>query len=253
MKYAQLVFSPTGGTRKAADAMSGVWSGETETVDLSDGKLDFASCHFNKEDLVLIAMPSFGGLAPQPALDRLCQVSAEGTPCVLLCVYGNRAYDNTLAQMEQAAVSCGFRVAAAVGAVAEHSMARKVAAGRPNDADCAELASFAEKIRRKLESGDTSAPAIPGKCPEKQGGGMGIIPKAGSKCVSCGVCAAKCPTGAIDVSDPKKTDKNKCITCMRCVSVCPANARNLNPVIKTVLPLAMKKICSGHKNNELLI
>lgn len=252
MKIYHLVFSPTGGTERAGCALLQGWGEEAETVDLSNRERDFGACCFGPEDLVLISMPSFGGTAPQLALDRLSRVHAEGTPCVLLCVYGNRAYENTLAQMADTAVRCGFRVTAAVSAVAEHSMARKIAEGRPDAGDCAELAGFGRKILEKVQAGDTAAPQIPGKLPEQTGGGA-MAPKAGSKCVSCGICAAKCPAGAIDASDPRKTDKHKCIGCMRCVQVCPKQARGLNPVVKAVVPLVLKKACSGKKANELML
>ena len=58
MRYVQLIFSPTGGTRKAAEIVSGEWSGKVETVDLSEANHDFSVHSFQKEDLILIALPS---------------------------------------------------------------------------------------------------------------------------------------------------------------------------------------------------
>lgn len=45
-----------------------------------------------------------------------------------------------------------------------------------------------------------------------------------SKCIFCGVCQKKCPTGAITVAREEKTwniARLKCITCGYCVDVCP--------------------------------
>lgn len=39
------------------------------------------------------------------------------------------------------------------------------------------------------------------------------------KCVSCGLCAAKCPTGSIDFKN-KKVDNETCIKCFKCMSGC---------------------------------
>ena len=36
MKFAQLLFSPTGGTQRVAEAITGAWAAEVETVDLTD-------------------------------------------------------------------------------------------------------------------------------------------------------------------------------------------------------------------------
>ena len=36
MKFAQLLFSPTGGTQKVTEAITGAWEAEVETIDLTD-------------------------------------------------------------------------------------------------------------------------------------------------------------------------------------------------------------------------
>jgi coenzyme F420 hydrogenase subunit beta len=54
-----------------------------------------------------------------------------------------------------------------------------------------------------------------------------IITKKGI-CMSCGVCSAICPEGAISMTLEKgvyipKIDKKKCINCSKCLLVCPKN------------------------------
>ncbi len=248
MRTVEIIFSPTGGTEKVAHIISRRWSDHVETIDLSDPKTDFTKCEIRKEDMVLIAMPSFGGRAPAVAIERLKQITGNGANCTLVCVYGNRAYEDTLAEMEDAAKACGFRVIAAIAAVAEHSIISKYAANRPDAADEAQLTEFAGRILQK----EGEAASIPGNRPYKKAGGGGLVPKATKDCVKCGLCAEKCPVQAIDRST-LKADAKTCISCMRCVKQCPHDARKVSQAMVSVAALAIKKACSVRKENELFL
>lgn len=252
MKNFQIIFSPTGGTEKVANAITKNWP-QVDTIDLSVPDINFADILFESDSLVLVAMPSFGGLAPQLALDRLSMLKGNGALCVIAAVYGNRAYEDTLAQMEDYAQNAGFQVIAAISAVAEHSIIYEYAAGRPNLDDCKALAKFGEQILEKVSSCDFSKPAVPGNRPYKKAGGAGMIPKASSACTSCGQCALKCPASAISAKNLKSSDKSKCISCMRCVSICPVHARKVSSLMTFIAAAAIKKACSVEKANELFL
>ena len=237
MKVFDIVFSPTGGTEKASGYIANAFEGETVAVDLTDSGLGFRTVAMTKEDVAVIAVPSYGGRVPAVAAERLGMMRGNGAQAVLVCVYGNR----------------GFRVIAAVSAIAEHSIVRQFAAGRPDAQDAAQLTGFADQIQQKMSAGDASVPAIPGNRPYKKAGGTGMVPKATKECTACGACATACPVGAIDKDDPKRVDKKACISCMRCVAVCPWGARAVNPVLLSAATKMLSKACSERKECELFI
>lgn len=150
--------------------------------------------------------------------------------------------------MEDAAKECGFRVVAAVAAVAQHSIIPKYAVNRPDASDEKQLAEFAQQIADKTES----AASIPGNRPYKKAGGAGLVPKPSKTCVKCGVCAKNCPVQAIDTVT-FTADTKKCISCMRCVKQCPHNARKVNGAMVSIAAIAIKKACSLGKENELFL
>ena len=253
MKLCEITFSPTGGTQKAADLLTKALGDNSVAVDLTDSSLDFSAVICAPEDVAVIAVPSYGGRVPGPAVQRLSTIQGCGARAILMCVYGNRAYEDTLVELEDTAKQAGFRVIAAVAAIAEHSIAHRYAAGRPDAEDAKQLCGFAEKIREKLSSGDCTEPHIPGNRPYKKAGGSGLVPKPTRDCNNCGLCAQKCRVQAIDPQDPKHTDKDTCISCMRCVAVCPKAARKVGAVMLAAVDVALKKVCSDRKEGELYL
>ena len=253
MKLYEICFSPTGGTKKVSRLLSETLSDNVISVDLTDPALKFSDVCLERDDAAIIAVPSYGGRVPQTAIQRLSDIHGGNARAILVCVYGNRDYEDTLAELEDTAAAAGFQTIAAVAAIAEHSIARQFAAGRPDAADTKQLKSFAGRIRSKLEQGGRTTPAIPGNRPYKKGGGSGMVPMPGDDCVRCGLCARQCPTGAIDLADPGKVDAGRCISCMRCIALCPHAARHLEPGMLAAVREMLQKVCIQRRDCELFI
>lgn len=244
-------FSPTGGTKKVTDVLCEVL-GRDHDIDLTQHDMDFSAHHFTSSDTCIISVPAYGGRVPSLALERLKQMHANGARAVLVAVYGNRAYDDTLLELKNKAVAAGYIVIAAIAANAEHSIMRQYGSLRPDAQDCEILAHYARTIKAMLSSDNASADCtVPGNTPYKERKNIALKPKASSACIQCGLCAAKCPAQAIPLDNPSQTDMEPCIACMRCIKVCPQRARHLNKVALFAASHAMKKAFATRKENEI--
>lgn len=249
----EVIFSPTGGTKKVADSLCSGIGGESKIIDLTDRAMDESQQEFTPHDVCLIAVPSYGGRVPTIAAERILRMKGNEAKTILVVVIGNRAYDDTLLELKDVTEEAGFSPIAAVAANAEHSIMHQFGAGRPDSNDLAELNDFAKKIASLLDNAQYGELTVPGNRPYKEYNGLPMKPEASGKCNKCQKCADVCPVGAISKEAPDKTDKSKCITCMRCVAVCPRQARSLNKVILCGAAMAMKKACSSRKQNELYL
>ena len=225
---------------------------ESVVTDLCVKSADIQLPDIHEDDLAIIAMPVFAGRVPALAVERLRMVRPNSAKCVVVAVFGNRAYDDALLEMQDVASEIGFRVIAAVAAVAEHSIIRKYGKGRPDADDEQVLRQFGADILCKAERDDCTMPQVPGNRLYKQSGKV-PQPKGRRGCNRCGVCAKQCPADAIPLSDPKTVDTAKCISCMKCVSVCPTGTRSIGVIMNFLATQDLKKVCATRKENELYI
>lgn len=256
MRFLEMVFSPTGGTQRVVNEITTEWGNPINKIDLTNAMTDYTSITIENDDIALIAVPSYGGRVPTIVAERISKIHGNQARCVIVCVYGNRAFEDTLIELQDVVEESGFKVIAAVSAVAEHSIMHQYAAGRPDQQDKDELHNISKKIREKMCNHDTAytpVSHIPGNRPYKKFGGVGLVPKANKQCTDCGLCAEICPAQAISREKIKTADSSKCISCMRCVTQCPESARKVNSVMVSIASKAIEKACSERKNNELYI
>lgn len=265
MAVFEIMFSPTGGTKKVSDvftkaltkAMSEpiaeVIAQESAVIDLLKRDKDYSACAFSAEDVCIVSVPSYGGRVPETAVSRLSQMKGNGAKAILIVVYGNRDYDDTFAELQDVLEAAGFVCAAGIAAIAEHSIMRQFAAGRPDKEDEEQLQGFAERIGEVLKKQTKTGLTLPGNRPYRKYGGVPMKPQAGKACTRCGTCARECPTGAIPADDPSRTNTESCISCMRCIAVCPENARSVSKALLAAGSMKLKKACSVRKENTLFL
>ena len=176
-------------------------------------------------DLLIMAMPVFGGLIPADAAERLRMFHGTNTPAIIVAVYGNRHYDNALCQMRDIAIRQGFQPVSAGAFIARHSIFTTIAANRPDSADIAKIHEFAHRNKEIISQHDKFPfLELPGK-PDAVFKKSGLYPTGNDSCTSCGTCIDLCPTNAISFENPQNTDAELCTACGRCLVVCPSGSR----------------------------
>jgi len=236
-------FSPTGGTRKVADAIAAGFN--TPLVEMDLTRADSAVT-LGENDALMAVLPVYAGRVPRISLERLAALKGNGQKAVAVVVYGNREYDDALLETKDALEAGGFRVIAAAAFIAEHSIVRSIAAGRPDAGDEKIARQFAADVTEKLVN--PTPVNVPGNHPYRELKPSAFHPAADETCVKCGVCAEQCPVGAIPMENPNETLNDICINCMRCVEACPVSSRTLPDSFLTMITRMLNEKAAGYKS-----
>lgn len=90
MSIYEISFSPTGGTKKVADFLANELSRDITNVDLSNGKEDFHRFSLTKEDVAIVAVPSYSGRVPSAAAERISKIQGNGAKAIIVCIWEPR-------------------------------------------------------------------------------------------------------------------------------------------------------------------
>lgn len=203
----------------------------------------------SENDLAILAVPVYAGRVPPLARERLEKLVGNSAPCILLASYGNRAYDDALLELKNAALAAGFMPFAAAACIARHTIGLRFGEGRPSKDDLREAEEFGKRAAAKL-AGPLQAVEVPGNAPEKPAPVFPLPQTVNANCVLCGHCWAQCPAGAIANGMPEAVDKSKCVCCMRCVAICPEGAREPDAAFLASIDKKLAPLCAEPKPNE---
>lgn len=265
-----LYFSPTGTTRTlvtaAAEQAAQTLGVPFRLISLNTPAERETVFHFSADTLVIVGAPTYAGRLPNkisPDLRRI--LHGSGSPAVALVTYGNRAYENALAELFRVLTDGGMKPAAGAVCVCQHSIARALAAGRPNAEDCAEVRRFAAKAAERIQKDEiVLSPAVPGDAdssyyiPTGTSGEPAKFLKSApqtdsEKCDRCGRCAALCPMGSISSEDPSVVS-GICIKCQACILGCPRGAKFFDDEqFLSHARMLEQKFAGIHKENEFYL
>lgn len=230
-----IYYSPTRTTQHVLTAIAEGLQGAS-LVDLDLTMPDAAARLLppTEEDLALLGAPVYAGRIPAPAARRLRRLEGNGTPAILIVVYGNRAYEDALLELSDLAIQAGYVPVAAGAFIGEHSYATKatpIALGRPDEQDQAQAIAFGQVVGAQLRSlgrlERLPRLKLPGQRPYREGvQHRDAAPTTRTElCTHCGICADICPVGGISVNGDVHTNGHACTLCCACVKACPTGAR----------------------------
>lgn len=136
------------------------------TRDFSDSVI------YSADSVVVVAVPVYGGRVAGTAVERLSRLKGNGSSAVAIVLYGNRAYEDALVELQDLLEEQGFRVEAAAAFIGEHSYSRPempIAEGRPDGSDMDKARDFGADVAGKLLAGKFQAGKfLSGKCADER-------------------------------------------------------------------------------------
>lgn len=249
-KVYSVFFSATFSTRKIIREIVKQLGYDNIEYDITNN-IPEETIQLRSDELLVVGIPVYSGRVPEMAIEKLNRIKGNNTPAVIVCVYGNRDFDDALIELRDIVRANGFVPFSGAAVIAQHSMLPQIAENRPDDKDMLLIDDFVAKVKDtivSLASIDSSLNlCVKGNKPYKQRQNIPIHPSANNLCNKCGTCARLCPAGAISLESPQKTDKNKCISCGRCIVVCPQKARNFRGLLYKLALWKFKKNFSARK------
>ena len=243
-----IYFSPSGTTKKIVKRISSFFRKEKVSYHslLSQRKVNQT---LSPKELLIIGLPVFSGRIPSLCKELLKELHGMNTPAIVIVSYGNRDYEDALIELKNTLETQGFNIIGAAAFIAQHSIFTDVAKSRPDKKDIEIIDSFSKKCFKYLDfyPNNYKTLDIKGNIPYRKISKMPITPSTNKNCNYCGICSEMCPVHAIDMNNPKNTNKQLCISCTACISVCPQHARKFSGLL---YHFAAKKFSKKYKQRK---
>lgn len=263
-------WSATGNTRKVAEEiaqeLAKALDRPLKTLDFTSPRARETAMAFEAGDLVVFATPTYAGKVPNKMLPYIQeQTAGNGALAVPVVTFGNRSYDNSLAELAATLEQNGFHSVGAGAFACRHAFTDVLADGRPDYDDRKQAQDFAAQVADKVKGlteipgpvqvpGDAAAPYYVPKGTDGQPAKfLKAKPKTDlSKCCNCGACARACPMGAIDPADVSSVP-GTCIKCQACVRKCTRHAKYFDdPAFLSHVAMLEQNFTEPKKNEVFL-
>ena len=245
MRIKAYFFSPTGGTlrvlREFVEPLGMLLLSEVEYHSYTLPEEREILPQFDDGDVVVWATPVYAGRIPNKTLDFVRRaLHANGNPSIGIVTFGNRAYDNALAELAGLMKDGGMKPVGAAAVVTRHAFSDTLGAGRPDKRDLTCLDDFAVQMAGRvlaaLQGKNLPDLRVPGEAhPERYytplktdnapAGFLKAKPSCNADlCIRCGKCLHVCPMGSIHDSGSVPMFDGICIKCQACRRICSSGA-----------------------------
>ncbi len=286
-------FSPTGTTKEITTFIAGKLAAGLNVPLLQSSytlpkerELFISEAHFMPGELVVWGTPTYAGRIPNKTLDFVTSIltgdsagQSKGNLMIPVAVYGNRSFDNCLAELAGLMQKGGSIPFAGIAAPSRHTFSSVLGAGRPDSSDYAKLEAYCDRILSKLKKTGwpASIPEFPGEAepekyytPRRVDGEPAKFLKAkpqilSEKCSGCGTCEGVCPMGSISMggegleqsqtlTQPQPQFAGVCIKCQACIRSCPEGALYFDdPDFLSHVEMLAENFTKQRKEPELFI
>lgn len=269
-KIYAVYWSATGNTKKiterVANKLAAITGISKEIIDFTLPAAREKNYEFSEGDLVVVGTPTYAGKTPNKILPFLKSgLVGNGAVAIPVVTFGNRNFDNSLAELCDVLENNGFHTIAGGAFACRHAFTDKMADGRPGADDFVDCDMLSEKALAKVIDSDTfpepvkvdGDAAAPYYVPKGTDGQPAKFLKAVVQtdreiCVECGACIELCPMGSIDPLDVTK-NIGPCIKCQACVRGCPTGAKYFSDPAFLSHVAMLEMNFTSRKENKLFI
>lgn len=236
------LFSQTGATRKAADAVAAGIRSEGHSVSVVPLS-DATEPVLLDADVIGIATPTYFFRLPFNVADFAAGLPDLRGKAVFAVVTYATVRGSSARQLQAAAVAKGARFVgnlALGGADYWYAYLRRgvlFLPDAPDDGKLGDAREFGRRVARRYESGEALTEEIPDEAgfvyrlerflvnrPLVRGFYSRTFSVSRERCDGCGVCVTACPTENVVLNDERPKWGRDCLACMSCALACPRDA-----------------------------